>query len=309
MSPAEQAGAPGPEGARWGYVTALLGVLAIAAVALVQPGLVRDAAGQRDKTDLFLLPPPDELRVMSLGYNSALCDILWGQMLVEYGRHWVEKRAFQSVDVQRFLDGLLALDPDFTLVYRYVDTLLVYRPPRGEEEDARAARRYLERGTREHPSDPEMWLRLGEFVAFLGIGWIPEGERDAWRRDGALAIARSIELGGKANKSLAAASLLSRAGERDAAIRSLERALVMADDEETRQGIRFQLDRLQTAAQAEERERRRLLLERLRVRSFPFLDRSTFLLVGPVRSPLRCVGGSSDKPDCEGRWEDALARP
>ena len=81
---------------------------------------------------------------MTLGYDSAACDILWAKLLVEYGRHWSEHRELEHNDLVRFLDGLLVLDKDFVPIYRYVDTLLVYRPLKGERRDAEAARRYLE---------------------------------------------------------------------------------------------------------------------------------------------------------------------
>ncbi|HQY65599.1 MAG: hypothetical protein IPF92_00640 [Myxococcales bacterium] len=298
-------------GPRAGLVAGLMAALSLAGIVGFQPALARDATRARSKADVFLLPPPRELKAMSLGYRSALCDILWAKLLVEYGRHWSEKRTLEHEDLVRFLEGIIALDDDFPPIYKYVDTLLVYRPPKGDIKDARAARAYLERGARSHPRDPAIWLHYGEFVSYLAPGWLEsEVERDEWRRDGALAIVRAVELGAKADRSLGAATLLSRTGEREAARRALERAYAVAEDDEARSDIQRQLERLDSTASVEERERRRLLVDRRRRRAMPFVSHTTFLLLGPPRPALACVGaGSSARPECPVDWPAALGTP
>jgi hypothetical protein len=102
---------------------------------------------------------------------------------------------------------------------------------------------------------------------------------------------------------------LNRAGEREAARTALERAYAVAEDDETREDIRRQLERIQTSATADERERRRLLVERRRARTFPSLSTTSFLLLGPTKSPLACLGpGSSARPECPPTWSSALAK-
>ncbi|MBL9111615.1 MAG: hypothetical protein JNM74_20195 [Myxococcales bacterium] len=296
---------------RAGVVGVLVGVLSVAGIAAGQGRLAAEHARTKTKADIFYLPPASQLKRMTLGYDSAACDILWAKLLVEYGRHWSEHRELEHNDLVRFLDGLLVLDKDFVPIYRYVDTLLVYRPLKGERRDAEAARRYLEEGTRLRPRDPNVWLHYGEFVSYLGPAWLDdETEREAWRRDGALAIVNAVELGAKADRTLAAVSLLGRAGEREAARKALERAYAVADDDDTRDRVRAQLDKLDASAHADERERRRLAIEKRRVRALPFVSPTTFLLVGPGSSPLACVGpGSSARPECPTDWTTALAEP
>ncbi len=282
----------------------------LATIAAVQPGLAADAKRTHTKADIFLLPPPRELKVMALGYDSALCDVLWAKLLIEYGRHWSERRTLEHADLTRFLDGLLVLDKDFAPIYRYADTLLVYRPLKGEREDAIAARAYLEQGTRNRPRDPNVWLHYGEFVAYLGYAWLEPHEQEAWRRDGALAIIHAVELGAKGDRGLGAAVLLSRSGERDAARRSLERAYAIAEDDSSRAEIQRQLERLEATESVEERERRRLLVERRKAKTMPFVSPTTFLLLGPINPRLGCLGpGSAARPECPGSWTAALANP
>ena len=134
-------------------VALLLGVSALG-VARVQPRLAAQVHEVKQRDDVYLLPPPVELRAMSLGYRAALADAIWAKLIVEYGTHWQEKRPF--TDAPRYFDGILALEPTYPLVYKYADTLIVYRPPRGTEQDWYTAKGYLERGLRERPRDHEV---------------------------------------------------------------------------------------------------------------------------------------------------------
>lgn len=295
--------------ARGAWVGGLVVAASIAGIVLTQAPLAAASADLKVKSDIFYLPPPAQLKRMTLGYDAAACDVLWAKLLVEYGRHWSEKRELGHDDTVRFLDGLLALDPDFPPLYRYVDTLLVYRPLKGDRADAIAARRYLEEGTRLHPRDPNVWLHYGEFVSFLGFGWVEESEREEWRRTGALAMVHAVELGAKEDRTLAAVSLLNEAGEHEAARRALERAYAVADDEETRASLRVQLDRLDASAHADERDRKLLFVERRRSKTMPFVSPAQFLLLGPPKKPLACIGpGSSARTDCPPDWTAALEK-
>jgi tetratricopeptide (TPR) repeat protein len=284
--------------------------LAIAAaaalgIARLQPELAADVHKVKQRDDVFLLPPPAELRAMTLGYRAATTDLLWAKLVYEYGLHWQERRAFP--DVTRYFDGILALEPDFPTLYAFVDTIMVFNATPGTEEDARTARRYLERGTRERPYDPEVWLRYGQFVAFLAPSFLKD-DRDieAWRKDGALALARAVELGADADRSLSATTILSAAGERKAAIDHLQRAYAMTDDPETRRQILYKLQRLQASQDSEQAVS---VVEREWRSRWLFLSRGTTLLLGPARDPAACAGPASyDRPGCARDWSGFVER-
>lgn len=280
-------------------VAIVIAALAASGIASLQPGLARNVHKLKQRDDVFLLPPPDELRIMTLGYRSAATDLLWADLLYQHGIHWQEKRAFP--DLTRYIDGLLALEPDFSTLYLYVDTLLVYKPTGGTEEDARAARRYLERGTQERPHDPQVWLHYGQFIAFLAPSFLKnEAEIETWRKDGALALAKAVELGIDPDRSLAASTILSKAGERKAAIDHLQRAYAMADDPETRRQILFKLQRLEATLDAEIATD--AVDSQWRTR-WGFMSRGMTLLLGPPRPAARCAGPLSyAQRGCAGDW-------
>jgi hypothetical protein len=293
-------------------VAAFLLAASVAGVGLLQPKLAQTLHESKLREDVYLFPPPGELRALTLGYHAAATDLIWAKLLVEYGIHWQEKRDFPDLD--RYIDAILALEPDFQPLYLLVDTLLVYRPMKGTEIDARHAREYLERGTRERPDDYKVWRHYGDFVAYLAPSWLPDGpEREVWRRDGALAIMHAIQLGSAPSGALAAASVLSRTQElRVKAVDELRHAYVLSDDPEERTAIAAQIARLESdrpgvLPSPEAGQIDMAFIDGRWRKEAPFLDRGTFLLVGPSRDPLRCAGRSkADQPECALEWDPTL---
>ncbi|CAN5736633.1 hypothetical protein BH11MYX4_BH11MYX4_51010 [soil metagenome] len=285
-----------------GALVALVGVIGIA---IVQPSLAEKTHKIRQRDDVFLLPPPAQLRAMTLGYRAAGADLVWAKLILEYGLHWQEKRSFP--DVTRYIDGIIALEPEFPPLYEFVDTILVYPPPPcGTEEDARTARRYLERGTQERPYDPTVWLRYGQFLAFLAPSFLKdEQEIQRWRVEGAKAIVHAVELGSDAQRSLAAASILDRAGERSATISHLERSYAMTDDPDMREQILLRLVKLKGTTEAEQSIG---VVDREWRGTYRFLSRGQLLLIGPRRSPTACAGPVSyGIRGCARDWDAAIA--
>jgi tetratricopeptide (TPR) repeat protein len=296
---------------RWRASAGVVAILAVAAlgIARTQPRLARLVHDVKEADDVYVLPPPDDLRVLSLGYDAATVDLLWAKLLVAYGTHWQERRPF---DARPYLDALLALEPTYAPVYRFADTLLVFRPPRGTEDDARAARAYLERGLRERPGDHAVWLSYGQFLAFLGPSFLTsQEEKDRWRHDGAAALMRAVELGADADRSLAAATILSKYGERDTVIKHLQRAYALTDDPQTRDEIAAKLARLEASArqttEVEEAQRAVRYVEGRWRRDYPFLTRGELLLLGPSVDTARCSGpDAAFDPACARDWDDAI---
>ncbi len=283
----------------------LVALVSVVGIALVQPDLAAKTHEVRQRDDAFLLPPPDQLRALTFGYRAAAADLVWAKLILEYGLHWQEKRPFP--DVTRYIDGLIALEPGFAPLYEFIDTILVYPPPPGgTEEDARKARYYLEEGTRARPYDPKVWLRYGQFLAFLAPSFLKdEKEIERWRVEGATALLHAVELGADAQRSLAAASILDRAGESSATIAHLERSYAMADDPDLRNQILLRLAKLKGTMEAEQSIG---VVDREWRSRYLFLPRGVVLLIGPRRSPTACAGPVSyDLRGCAKDWDAAIA--
>ena len=273
-------------------------------IGVLQPGLAEDVRSTRLRDDVFVLPPPNQLKVMALGYKHAIADLIWAKLLVEQGVHWQEKRKFATLP--SYIDAIIALEPDHPTLYKFVDTLLVFQPVPATAEEARLARQYLERGTRERPYDPAIWLHYGQFIAFLAPSFLTDNDEiERWRADGARAMMHAVELGADADRSLAASTILSKAGEKKATILHLRRAYALTDDFETRRQIMLKLQMLEGGADAElavttvEHEWRT---------RYPFLSRHAALLIGPHRPPATCAGPTSyERKECPHDW-NAMTR-
>jgi tetratricopeptide (TPR) repeat protein len=285
-------------------------LVSAAAIGLLRPRLA-DRFGQlKVDSDVYALPAPEQAIVASLGYRAALADLIFAHVLVSYGLHFQEKRRFEFVG--NYLDTVNALDPKFRDPYRYADTLLTLGPVAPRESDYYKARQILERGLRELPHDGELHSTAGQFMAYLAPARFADLEKKKeWRMAGARVLARACELVGS-NEALpyhciTAADLFTRAGEREASIRFLERVLAVTDDEAVRD---LALGYLQKQIGEREHERVQRRMESFRQRwgaDLPFVDKDRLLVIGPAFDAATCAG-ASDRPDCATSWRDWAER-
>lgn len=292
---------------------AMVVVCAVLAVGGVQPRLADGVSRVREKSDIFPLPPLDQLPLFSLGYNAAAADAIWAQTLVVQGLRLQQRRRFDHG--AQYFRSILALDPSFRTPYLYVDAVLTFGAVRAPIEDIVAAREILEAGARARPDDAEIAYQAGSYIAYVAPGYLRnEKLAQEWERDGARYLARAAELGSNDPKiqalSISGATLLSKRGERDAAISMLERALVVATDEATRNDIAARLARFRSESETDSVQTRLRAFELAWRRDLPFVSVSKELLLGAPVDTLRCVGARSrDKGRCEPRWGARLDAP
>jgi tetratricopeptide (TPR) repeat protein len=279
--------------------TALSGVLlavALIAVAWARPRLVATFRAVKVLTDVYALPPPGALRAVSLGYRSALADLIFTSTVVSYGIHGEEHRRFEFVG--NYLDAIIALDPDFCQTYRYADTLIIYQPIGSPtEDDVRHARRILEKGLGACPADARLWVSAGQFMAFIGTQFLKdEKEKAEFRAAGAKALAEGAQLVGRAKdanlawQALAAAGIFTREGNREAAISFLQRAIAVTDDAALRAAIVQRLEALKQEGLVERDRRHWEAFNRIWRSDLRFASRTQLLVVGPPWDASRCAG-------------------
>ena len=280
--------------------------IAVTAIARVQPALARTTHLVKESDDLYALPPPEELRALTLGYRSAAVDLLWAKMLVEYGTHHEEKRAFP--DAAHYLDAMIALEPDYRPTYRYADTLLFYHPgPLPDARDVAQIRVYMNRAFQERPYDGNLYMQYGQFLAFTAPSVEPDDQRDSLQAEGARLMARGVELGADTSRILSVATMLDRNGARNAAIDGLRRSYALTDDPKTRAQISERLTSLEGNAARDEAEGAMKRVETRWRQELNFLSRGEYLLTGPVIDPLACAGpGRDTQPECALDWSNAL---
>jgi hypothetical protein len=292
---------------RWRF-TVLVVTLTMAAVGLihgVRPTLVEQFRKAKDEHDVYALPKPEYVVAMSLGYRSAVADLLFAHTLVSSGIHLSEKRRFEAA--ANLLRTINQLDPKFATPYRFADTILTVQVTKPTLDDYLSARSILERGMDELKYDMQLWLSAGQFMAYLApyhVGQLASpAVAEEWRREGAKRLARSCELVGKDENApyhcVTAATLLSQAGEVAALRQFVERVVAVNDDPEVQAQA---LASLSKALGEQERQKlllRRVRYERLHRRGLAFVGRDRFLLLGPGYDAFACLdAGRAKTVDC-----------
>ncbi len=287
-------------------VVALCAVAALAIHALRPQLLTRFHAAVRESDD-YLLPPTNQTLVASLGYRSALADLIYAHVLVSYGIHFQEKHNFEFVS--SYLDTVNALDPKFRDPYRFADTLLTIQPNPVEDQSYDKAREILERGLRALPYDTELWSSAGQFMAYIAAPrFSDEAKAKAWRLDGARKLARACELVGSNENvpyhCINAATLLSEAGEQVALNKFLTRFLRVNDDPNVRS---LAIAALHRSAPQEEHglDERVARLQAAWTGDLPFVTRTALFVLGPAPNSPACAGVTrADNVSCASSWRD-----
>ncbi len=297
--------------------TILLVFAAVMAVSSVRRHLFATHKRVKEKHDVYFLPAPKQLAILSMGYRAAVADVLWAHVMVSQGLHTFQRRRFDNLLL--LYDAINELDPTWRSPYLYADALITFQSSVTPYDEVVKAREILERGVKHRPYDAEIWLNLGQFLAFVAPGTYLDGRPEIaarWRMDGARYLARAAELSGGAShigwQALGGASVLAKAGELDAAIRFCQRAYAVTDDEELREDLRrkierytAELDREKLAGRFEAYRKRDDAFKQLVVAELPFIRRNAALVLGPPPHPHRCAGLPGDRsPECATTWLD-----
>src|SRR6478735_3035076 len=150
---------------RANFVAFALIALAALTVSRLRPPLNTAFLGTKTQSDVYTLPPTGQLTAISLGYRSALADMIFAHVLVSAGIHFQEKRGFEFVS--KYIEAVNTLDPKFELPYRMADGLITLQAKPVSVDAYREARRILERGMAEFPYSQGLWSSAGMFLAYL----------------------------------------------------------------------------------------------------------------------------------------------
>lgn len=279
-----------------------LGAAAVA-IAWSRPQVAHSYKELGTSADIYAIPSEEQLIVFSLGYRSAAADLLFGRTMVAAGVHFAERRVFHHLDA--YLKGIIALDPKYLDVYKYADTLLNLSTVEMPKENLAIAREIQERGLKEFPHDPELWLSAGHFMAYLAPNrFTDEEEKREWRLAAIPILQHACDIWptqeALPDTCLNSATLYNQAGEIGAAIDSLERLIAVTDDEGLRARASDKLRRLAGERAARKVQESLRQLEPLREGDLPAVSSLRYQLLSPPFDEVRCVGKSPavDKLDC-----------
>lgn len=231
--------------------------------------------------DVYYLPPPDWLAVLALGHREALAGLIWLESLVYFGEE--VSHGGSVAHLYRYADAMIALDPYFKKVYRWVASGAIYRPGFVQLDHARTAIDYLERAVRLFPDDGELAWDLGANYLYELVPLLSSKDEKAKARMQGVEHLRVAALRGFGPPWLAmsAATEFDRLGRTEQLIRYLEELYPLMSDPTTKAEIERRLARLRSQSYAEALRRTTEQLEASRLRDFPYLDATLYLLVGP----------------------------
>ena len=144
--------------------------------------------------DIYYLPSPTALKFLSVGYRRALADLIWMRAQVYVGDELYERGGADHIF--SYTEAMLALDPDFLRVYRWIGVTGVYRSRDSSIEEVQHAIAIMERGIERFPDDPKMLWDLGATIAFdLVPRMEPSEERREYERRGAILLQEAARRG------------------------------------------------------------------------------------------------------------------
>ncbi len=277
----------------------------------------------KETSDVYVLPPPDQVVAMSLGHRAAVADYLWATVLVEQGLHTFDRRRFENLPY--LIETINALDPTFREPYLLVEPLTIFQVNEVPVEDVRRAREALERGVKALPNDPEILLAAGSFIGMMApSSYLTDpAEKEQWMLDGSVYLERAALLGDDKKfvgwQALSGFRMLRKSGKQREAVKFLERVLAGTDDAELQQRTREMLDKMAEAdgAYQQSEARKAEVAARKRQERVDYLIRTHYRIVGrtgvrvmgPPYDVAYCAGGkNSADPRCSFDWAGWAAR-
>jgi hypothetical protein len=291
-------------------VMVILVCAAVVAISTVRGRLFALHKRVKETDDVYLLPPPSHMPLLSLGYRAAVADILWAHTLVAQGVHLQQRRRFENLT--RLYDAINELDPTWRTPYLLADALLTMQTVETSFDEVIATRTILERGVHHRPLDAELWMNLGAFVGYIAPSSYFDARpelKNKWRADGVRYLARAAELGDARVGWLAmgGGAILGRLGDVEGQIRYYERQYAITDDPDLRKDIEQRLKKLLGQRQQSKSIARREAFDRLRDEELPWLPDSTLLLLGP-RPRAKCAGPGHEEVECATTWREWARR-
>ncbi len=238
--------------------------------------------------DIYYLPPPAWLQAMSLGYRRGLADLIWLRALVYFGDEFANRGAVKHVF--NYGDSMLALDPDFERVYRWMGVAGVYTPEESPLEYIQRSVDVLREGTRRFPDNGKLAWDAGATIKYE---LLPRIDKDDPNReslefeasDHMMAAARLGE--GPEWLVLNNATLLGKLGESEREQRHLEEMYAIVRDPAVKAQIEIRLSRLRSEAYAEAFRAANAEFEERRQEEFPYLPPGLYFFVAdPVTVSL-----------------------
>ena len=242
--------------------------------------------------DIYYLPPPAWLDVMSLGYRRALADLIWLRALIYFGDEFANEGAVKHV--HNYGESMLKLDPDFRRVYRWVGVAGVYTPRGSPPEFVELAVDVLRRGVDRFPDDGYLAWDAGATILYELIPNLPKDDPRLaeLEAEGYEHMTTAARLGaGPDWLVITNATALRELGEKEQELRHLEEMYALVKDPHVKTQIEIRLSQLRDEAYSEAFRQANEEFEERRRAEFPYLPPSLYFFVA---DPIEVTEGLED---------------
>ena len=267
-------------------------IAALAGVWTLRGRAMDDYLATRSYEDVYYLPPPQWLDVMSLGHRRALADLIWLRALIYFGEEFEHQGAVRHVF--SYGEAMLALDPDFRRVYRWVGVAAVYTPLGSTNAVVERAIDVLRRGIERFPEDGQLAWDAGATIMYELLPNLPEDDprQERLRMEGNEHMMAAARLGaGPDWLVITNATALRKLGEKERELRHLEEMYAIVRDPKVRSEIEIRLSQLRDEAYAEAFRSANEEFEERRLEEFPYMPASLYFFVA---DPVETAFGLED---------------
>lgn len=224
-------------------------------------------------------PTPAAARLMSLSHNELLADLYWIKTLVYYGDGLVANHGMP--DVESLIALINRVDPYFRKPYHWGAFATTFRKQIATQAEFQSSVDILRRAVATFPRDWELSWQLG-LRLYLDLKPEDKAERARLQEEGAMYIERAMRLpGAPSDLPILAATLRTKLGQKDRALRALREMILNTDDDRARARLETQYAGMASEAASADLSAHAREVDREWKQSLPYVPRTMFLILGP----------------------------
>jgi hypothetical protein len=230
--------------------------------------------------DIYYLPPPRWLPVMSLGYQRALADLIWMRALVYFGDEFRHRGLVRHVF--NYGDAMLELDPDFKRIYGWLGMASIYTPHKASEEFLARSVEVLRRGAERFPDDGQLAWDAGATIMYELLPALPNDDprRENLKLQANEYMITAVRLGAAPDwLVLNNADLLAELGKADRELQHLQEMYPLIKDPKVKEQIELRIANLQSESHAEAFSQANAEFERKWQQELPYIPPSLYFFV------------------------------
>lgn len=216
--------------------------------------------------------------IVFAGFREVAADFYWICSLTYFGASLAGEADYRNLPL--YIDNVLALDPSFERPYSWAMRSVVFKTTKTTQADYQIALRYALAGAERFPDKHEFILEAG-YLYYFDLVSDDEKETQRYRELGADYIDRAVRKP-DAPDELAnfAASLRTKMGQKERALRNLREMILITDNPEAQQQLLERYEELAREQFPDEAKRATEELDKGWKREFPYAGPSMYILLG-----------------------------